>query len=67
MVPQLLKDAYWNDMKTQMGYYFNNAHNFFLHQLLTIGIVGVVSYIALLIALIVKAIRKPDIADFHSS
>ena len=64
MVPQLLKDAYWNDMKTQMGYYFDNAHNFFLHQLLTIGIVGVVSYIALLIALIVKAIRNAHTAGF---
>lgn len=61
-VPQLLKDMYWDDMRTQLGYYFDNAHNFFLHQLLTIGIVGVASYAVLLLGFIIRGLKKPQTA-----
>ena len=63
-VPQLLKDMYWNDMKNQLGYYFDNAHNFFFHQLHTIGIVGVIAYVAFLIGVVIKGLRKSQTAGF---
>lgn len=48
MVPGLL-DAHCGEfMKNELGYIFDNAHNVYLHQLLSIGVIGVLSYLLLL-------------------
>lgn len=39
---------YLTEMRTQLGYLFDNAHNEFLHYLITTGLFGLGSYIAVL-------------------
>lgn len=51
----LLQDKTQNNIYGQI---FDNAHNEYLHYLLTIGIVGLVSYLMFLGSYIVSAVRK---------
>ena len=47
-------------MSKDLGFVFDNAHNVYLHQLVSTGIAGVVSYLAILIAAIVSGFRNKD-------
>lgn len=63
-VPRLLMENYKNDMLNSLGFYFDNAHNVYLHQLISIGAVGVVSYIAIIIVSIVNGFKCEETAIF---
>lgn len=59
----LMQYYYSSEMKTVV---FDNAHNEYLHYLLTIGIVGMASYIALMVSSVVRMARnlsgRPEVA-----
>ena len=59
-VPILLLETYKTQMSKDLGFVFDNAHNVYLHQLVSTGIAGVVSYLAILIAAIVSGFRNKD-------
>ena len=59
----LMQYYYSSEMRTVV---FDNAHNEYLHYLLTIGIVGMISYIAFMVSSVVKMARnvnrRPEVA-----
>lgn len=38
--------------------FFDNAHNEYLHYLITVGITGLIAYLVFIISFIVRVIRK---------
>lgn len=59
-VPILLLENYKTQMSKNLGFVFDNAHNVYLHQLVSTGIVGVLSYLAVLISTVVSGFRNKD-------
>lgn len=57
-VPQLLMEGYYENMTKDLGFYFDNAHNVYLHQLISIGMAGTLSYIVLIGATVAKALKN---------
>ncbi|MDE6209160.1 MAG: O-antigen ligase family protein [Lachnospiraceae bacterium] len=55
-----LLSAYSHEMRYSLGYYFTTAHNEFLEILLNVGILGLLSYISVIIATIVKNIKNRE-------
>lgn len=47
-VSVVLIENYLSEMRSQLGYLFDNAHNEYLHYLITIGLFGLGSYLAIL-------------------
>ncbi len=62
MVPQLLMEKYRTQMFNELKYVFDNAHNVYLHQLISIGVVGTVSYLAVIVSSIVKGLKNKKTA-----
>ncbi len=48
-VSVVLIERYLSEMRTQLGYLFDNAHNEYLHYLTTTGLFGLGSYLAILL------------------
>lgn len=55
-----LLSAYSHEMRYSLGYYFTTAHNEFLEILLNVGFLGLLSYISVIIATIVKNIKNRE-------
>lgn len=60
MVAVLLEQNYLDVMRKELGYYFDNAHNVYLHYLLNLGILGVVSYLGVLFSKIFSGLYKKN-------
>ena len=58
MVPVVLMQNFENTMKSQLGYLFDNAHNVYLHQMISIGLVGLLAYLSVIISSIVSGMRS---------
>lgn len=58
MVPILLQDNYMDEMRRDLGYYFGNAHNVYLHYLLNVGLFGVVSYLGSLVSAVMNGLTE---------
>ena len=55
---QIMKKYYRDDMLARHGSVFDSAHNEFLTYLVTIGALGLISYLTVLVSVIVKGIRR---------
>ncbi len=55
---QVIKKVYREDMLQRHGSVFDSAHNEFLTYLVTIGALGLISYVTVLVAVVVKGIRR---------
>ena len=55
---QIMKKYYREDMINRHGSVFDSAHNEFLTYLVTIGALGLISYITVLVSTIIKGIRR---------
>lgn len=55
---QVIKAVYRDDMIKRHGKVFDTAHNEYLQYLLTIGILGLLSYMLALVSLIVRCIKR---------
>lgn len=49
---------YSDEMINGLGYYFDNAHNVYLHYLTTIGIFGCVSYLGVFVTSVLTGLKK---------
>lgn len=49
-VSVVLIEKYLSEMRSQLGYLFDNAHNEYLHYLISIGLFGLGSYLAVLLS-----------------
>lgn len=58
MVPVLLDNYYVQEMRKTIGYVFDNAHSLYLHFLLNIGLLGVLSYIGVIVCSVVNSWRE---------
>lgn len=58
MVPVLLGNYYMQEMRRTIGYVFDNAHSLYLHFLLNIGLLGVLSYIGVIVYSVVNSWRE---------
>lgn len=56
----LLKN-YSDIMYYKLGYYYTNAHNEFLETLINCGLLGLVSYIILLVTTVVKGLKSREL------
>lgn len=54
----LLMGQYSARMFEEIHYYFDNAHNVYLQYLITIGLFGVVTYLAIIITLVGKLLKN---------
>lgn len=59
-MPILLLENYKTQMTNDLGFVFDNAHNVYLHQLVSTGIVGVLSYLAVLLSTVASSFRNKD-------
>ena len=53
-----LLENHMNEMMNELKYTFDNAHNVYLHQLITIGIAGLAAYIGIILSCIMKFLNK---------
>ena len=60
---QLIKKYYRDDMIARHGSVFDSAHNEFLTYLVTIGALGLISYLTVLISVIIKGIRRFEYSE----
>lgn len=58
MVPVLLDRYYTEIMRQKIGYIFDNAHSLYLQLLLSIGVLGVLSYIGVIATAVVKSLKE---------
>lgn len=58
MVPVLLDNYYVQEMRRTIGYVFDNAHSLYLHFWLNIGLLGVLSYIGVIVCSVVNSWRE---------
>ena len=63
-VPRLLMENYGNNMLNDLGFYFDNAHNVYLHQLISIGGVGIISYICMIIVSVISGFKNEEKSIF---
>ena len=54
----VIKDVYRDDMLKRHGSVFDNAHNEYLNYLVTIGALGVVSYITVIVSVLIRSVRR---------
>ena len=50
----VLVERYLPEMRSQLGYLFDNAHNEYLHYLITMGLFGLGSYLAILFSTVLS-------------
>lgn len=55
-----LLSAYGSEMKYSLGYYFTNSHNEYLEILLNVGLIGLFSYLSVIILTIVKNFKRKN-------
>ena len=60
---QLIKKYYRDDMIARHGSVFDSAHNEFLTYLVTIGALGLIAYLTVLISVIIKGIRRFEYSE----
>lgn len=56
-VQLLLLTDYYEEMQSMLGYYFDSAHNVYLHLLTTIGVIGVLPYMGLILGTLIKGMK----------
>ena len=54
----VIKAVYREDMINRHGSVFDNAHNEYLNYLVTVGILGAAAYIAALVSLVVRCVKR---------
>ena len=54
----VIKAVYRDDMLKRHGSVFDNAHNEYLNYLVTIGALGVVSYITVIVSVLIRSVRR---------
>lgn len=54
----VIKAVYREDMLKRHGSVFDNAHNEYLNYLVTIGALGVVSYITVIVSVLIRSVRR---------
>ena len=62
MIGVQVEDMFGNggEMKYSLGYYFTNSHNEYLEILLNVGLIGLFSYLSVIILTIVKNFKRKN-------
>ena len=65
MAPFILHEMFGREMLISLGFTFSDAHNIYLHQLLSIGVCGVVTFAGVIVSAIYSGVRCERTDDVY--